>query len=206
MLKLLVMLEEAAMLDKGKAEGQPCWIRARQRGSHVEAAGDACVQQGPCVRATTACERHSLRQRLVTTPWPLAGTSPISAGGTWPPPPPGIAWCGANPDKMPRSLSLKEKAQIVRECQRPGATQSQVAAKWELRRSVVCRIWQQKEKLLADYEAGQSNGCHKRGREGKAPAVDRALFTWLKEKRAQGARLLDPQSRKKPVSSLLPLG
>ncbi|CAM2113743.1 unnamed protein product [Caretta caretta] len=56
---------------------------------------------------------------------------------------------------MPRSLSLKEKAQIVRECQRPGATQSQVAAKWELRRSVVCRIWQQKEKLLADYEAGQ---------------------------------------------------
>ncbi|XP_037754386.1 major centromere autoantigen B [Chelonia mydas] len=107
---------------------------------------------------------------------------------------------------MPRSLSLKEKAQIVRECQRPGATQSQVAAKWELHRSVVCRIWQQKEKLLADYEAGQSNGCRKRGREGKAPAVDRALFTWLKEKRAQGARLAGPAVKEKARQLAASLG
>uniref|UniRef100_A0A674JH65 HTH CENPB-type domain-containing protein n=1 Tax=Terrapene triunguis TaxID=2587831 RepID=A0A674JH65_9SAUR len=107
---------------------------------------------------------------------------------------------------MPRSLSLKEKVQIIRECQRPGATQSQVAAKWELHRSVVCRIWQQKEKLLADYEAGQSNGCRKRGREGKAPAVDRALFTWLKEKRAQGVLLAGPAVKEKARQLAASLG
>uniref|UniRef100_A0A8C3XKF6 HTH CENPB-type domain-containing protein n=1 Tax=Chelydra serpentina TaxID=8475 RepID=A0A8C3XKF6_CHESE len=107
---------------------------------------------------------------------------------------------------MPRSLSLQDKAQIIRECQRPGATQSQVATKWELHRSVVCRIWQQKEKLLADYEAGQSNGCRKRGREGKAPAVDRALFTWLKEKRAQGALLAGPAVKEKARQLAASLG
>ncbi|XP_050799415.1 tigger transposable element-derived protein 3-like [Gopherus flavomarginatus] len=126
----------------------------------------------------------------------MAGTSPISAVGRSPHRP-GIAGCGANPDKMPRSLLLKEKAQIIREGQRPGATQSQVATKWELHRSAVCRIWQQKEKLLADYEAGQSNGCRKHGLEGKAPAADRALFTWLKEKRAQRALLAGPAVKKK---------
>ncbi|XP_053885320.1 major centromere autoantigen B [Malaclemys terrapin pileata] len=136
----------------------------------------------------------------------IGGYRPHLCCGDVAPAAPGIAWCGANPDKMPRSLSLTEKVQIIRECQRPGATQSQVAAKWELHRSVVCRIWQQKEKLLADYEAGQSNGCRKRGREGKAPAVDRALFTWLKEKRAQGAMLAGPAVKEKARQLAASLG
>ncbi|XP_025065830.1 LOW QUALITY PROTEIN: tigger transposable element-derived protein 4-like [Alligator sinensis] len=93
---------------------------------------------------------------------------------------------------MPRSLSLKEKVEIIQACQVPGASQNQVAVKWDLHRSVVCRIWKQKDKLLSDYEDGQAKSSRKRKREGKAPDVDRALFHWLKAKRAEGALLTGP--------------
>uniref|UniRef100_A0A8C8SB34 HTH CENPB-type domain-containing protein n=1 Tax=Pelusios castaneus TaxID=367368 RepID=A0A8C8SB34_9SAUR len=108
---------------------------------------------------------------------------------------------------MPRSLSLRDKAQIIRACQEPGARQSRVAAAWALHRSVVCRIWKQKEKLLAQYgDGGSHHSCRKRGREGRAPAVDQALAAWLREKRARGARLAGPAIKEKARQLAAALG
>ncbi|XP_067389653.1 major centromere autoantigen B [Emydura macquarii macquarii] len=108
---------------------------------------------------------------------------------------------------MPRSLSLRDKAQIIRACQAPGARQSRVAAAWALHRSVVCRIWKQKEKLLAQYgEGGAYTGCRKRGREGRTPGLDQALAAWLQERQAGGARLAGPALKEKARQLAAELG
>ncbi|CAM4644076.1 unnamed protein product [Lepidochelys kempii] len=67
-------------------------------------------------------------------------------------------------------------------------------------------MWKLKDKLLAKYEAGQLNSCHKSGHEGKASDVDEALFIWFKEKRVQRVLHAGPAVEEKALQLATSLG
>ena len=92
-------------------------------------------------------------------------------------------------------LSLKQKAQLLKELESGGSSQKAIADKFGVSRACVCRLVKQVV-IQQQLDSGKASG-RKRTRGGNDEDIDEAVFIWFKQKCAQGAHLSGPEIQAK---------
>lgn len=83
---------------------------------------------------------------------------------------------------------MHEKFTIVSEIEK-GTSQAEICMNMRLKKSTVCNIWKNREKIKNDWK---NNDKRKKMRSATHPEVDELLFKWFRQKRANNIAVSGP--------------